>query len=230
MKYVDLEDKAARRIARHMGVTNGESEYALTGPRSPQGDTIRQHIAAERIVSSPELIAALADIESAESRIRKTKLSGLSVTEIRKFEASTLRPLIRGEEDRRKKHEIALPIGDATRRLLQLEESKLRHSRSTESEAIVKLNGFEKRGYSREDLLVLGAISDRTSQKGTEVRETIPEHLADPEGVKIVAELERLVEMQPGQIGYYFAGSPVQNVVHVADLLADTAPTIQDLS
>ena len=244
MRYVDLEDAIVRRAARHRSVEDGDSEYVLTSPRTNQRDTIDGHVESGRITDSPELRAALSDVEAAEQKIRQAKLANLSSKDKRDFEKSLFSELIKGVEtcrvkqlrqlsaaadERRKKYQVEMSAGNATRQLLQLEKSKLRFARTDESEAMVKLSGFEQQGYSESDLLVLGSISERTSAKAQEIRATIPEYLADSEGVKIIAELTRLVEMRPGEIMYFFKGSPVANVVHVGDLVGDTAPTIQDL-
>ncbi|MBT3272114.1 MAG: hypothetical protein HN368_03090 [Spirochaetales bacterium] len=245
MKYLDLEDKIIQRLARHSTVIAGDAVYTMTAPRNPQGAEISAHLKAERVVNSPDLESAMADVEAAEGKIRRINLNNLSSQEKRNFESSVFSELIKSVETRRikrvreiskkiderkAKHAIETPIGTATRQLLALEESKLRHSRIMESEAMSILNGFERRGYGRADLLVLGAISDRTNAKAAEVRETIPAHLADADGVKIIKELEQLVSLKPGEIPYYFAGSDSHQVVHVADLLGDTSPTIQDIA
>lgn len=245
MKFYELEDLVVRRLARHLSVTEGDAEYNLIGPRNPQRDIIAAHLKGERITASPDLQAALVDIEAAEAKIRKVRLSNLQPKELRHFEKSLFSELIKSVEnrrcqkirdiskqmdDRRQKNSVEPPMPDATRRLLALEESKLQHSRISESEAMVKLDGFERSGYSRADLLVLGSISDRTGAKAKEVGETIPAHLADSDGVKLVKELERLVSLKPGEIAYTFKGSTAQNVVHIGDLIGDTSPTIQDIA
>lgn len=245
MKFTDLQHEIVKRMARHSTVVDDDAVYAMIGNRNPQGDEIRQHVESERITNSPGLVAALSDVEAAEAKIRQTKLSGLSTPEIRKFEQSVFSGLIRGVEDRRvkrlrelantaderrKKAAIEMPLGEVARQSLALEESKLRHTRTTESTAMTALSGCEKRGYSRADLLVLGSISDRTNAKATEVRAAIPEHLADETGVKLLGELEHLVNQKPGEIAYFFKGSDALQAVHVGDLLSDTAPTVEDLA
>ena len=241
MIFSELEDQAIKRLARHMSVLDGKSSYTFHGPRQDMRATVEAHLKAKRIIDSPELEAALGSVRGAEARIRKLKLSGLSSKEVRDFERSIFSELTKAVEDRKHKRIMKLAneiderrkkvdTENPTARLLQLEEAKLRFSKIGEKQALSMLNRFERYGYSREALLVLGSISSKTAERANLVRGTIPEFMADQQGVEMLRELEHLVSSKIGHVEYHFAGSDAVQSIHVADLLSETAPSLQDIS
>ena len=241
MNFLEIEDQTIKRLSRHMTVAEGKSDYSYHGPRKNMRKTIEQHIAAKRIVDSPELTAAMAEVRKAESRIRKLKLSGLSSIEVRNFEKSVFSELIKAVESRKHKRIMTLAneidarrkkenTENPTARLLKLEEAKLQYSKLGEKNALTRIAGFERSGYSREDLLVLGSISNRTYERAQQVREMLPEYLADEEGVSMLKELEHLVNTKIGHVDYHFSGSSVVSSIHIADLLSEVEPSLHDVA
>jgi hypothetical protein len=183
-------------------------------------------------------------VASAESRIRKMRLSNINSSEARKFEKQIFSDLIRSCESNRLKEikstadalfkmqavEPPIDFMSTSAELLNLQTLQLRHKWTDESSAMAALNGMERRGYDPAELLVLSAISKRTNTRAQEVREQLPPRLANPDGLKLIQKLESLLELRTGEVGYSLKSAPGSNEkVNVCDLLADVAPTMRDL-
>ncbi|MBN1775271.1 MAG: hypothetical protein JW817_02265 [Clostridiales bacterium] len=241
MNYEEVIDTVVKRLALHEQVIDGDSEYLDTGRHQNRRDVFEQHVKAERVVSTPEIRAMLDDVRGAETRIRRCKLTGLSKSEILKFEKSAARDLIIGVETRKWKrlgaivHELdAMQTKPAVRpvaeQALELERLKLKHAFTDESEAMVALAHAEEHGYSESELLVLGSKGRRAFKRAQEVREALPPWVATTKGVGLLCEAQRLAESRPGTLEYHFKDSTVPNRIHVLDLVSELSPTVADLS
>ena len=251
MTISELEDVGIRKLARHQTVVEGKASYSL--PTRPSESDTRQmlegHRKAGRLQENVLLDSALQCVASMESKIRKVKLSGLSGSEIRRFQANTVSNLVKSVEDkkaarlkslletadqRRRDHEAKAAtrsLAENTARLVRLQELQLQHTFTDESAALARISAMERRGYDPAELLILSSKGKKATARAQQLRETVPEYLGDESGMGLLGELEELLELHPGELVYCLKDIPdVRQVVNVGDLLVDLSPTLEDVA
>lgn len=244
MNYMELEDRAIRKI---VGIENAveKSDFVLTNPRDASRRTMIDHYVKAGQLESPLLTKALTAVASAESGVRKARLSNLNSSEKRRFEKKIWSDLIRGAETQ-KAAEIKGVMDDLFKmktaekpsnysitgqELLKLQKLQLQNRWISESESLARMVHMQKYGYDETELLVLSAISEKAARRAKEVQENLPATLANDEGLKLIKKLETLLSLHAGEIGYSLKSAPgVTQVVHVADLLMDVEPKVEDLA
>jgi len=238
--YIDLEDLAVRKMVSIKSAIDS-GDYILTGPRNPDRRPFIDHMVRRGQIDSPLLTKALSAVAASESRIRKARLSNLSAPEKRRFEKQVFSDLIKSVETQRLKElqETADKLFkmrneekfiDSTKELLNLQKLQLKHKFTNESAAMALLSGMEKRGYSETELLILSSISKKTAVRAKEVQKILPPQLANDTGLGLIKKLENLLDLRPGEISYSLKDAPnVEEKVHVADLLQDVSPRVEDL-
>jgi hypothetical protein len=243
MNYSDLEE---RGIQRMIGIQAGidRNNFELPANRNPaRRSNIDSYIKSGEL-ESPAMVKAMTAVASAESRIRRAKLSNLAGRERLTFEKDIFRTLIRNVEISKlaeikttmdslfKMRNEEKPSNTTTAELLKLERLKLEHKYTAEDTALALMSHFEKYGYDGDELLCLSGISEKCHRRAEQVREQLPAELASPEAINLIKKLTELVELHSGQIGYVLKSMPtVVQKLHVGDLISSKIePTISDLA
>src|SRR6056297_3295591 len=197
MKFSELEDRAIRKLAK----TDGAESFAIH--RTPAGqrtglEKIQWFKEKNHLEENPILDFALSQIERAEERIRKARTQNLPGTELKRLKNQLLQDLIKAVEkrkrdaletslnkadERRKDYEEKEKSGsfpDTSREALRLEKLKLQHSFTAEDQALSRMAEAERSGkYDPLELLVLSGRTEKTFKRAAEIKEKIPEYLAD---------------------------------------------------
>ena len=250
MRFKEIEESILRKLTNHSRVIEGGSDYFT--PMKPDANKkamLESHRKAGRLNGNGLLDFAIGKVKEVEGRIRRTKLTGLSGSEVRKFQKSAISALVKAVEDRKSKR-LREKYGemvererayaekgknrsyqDSMKRHGRLDELKLQHTFTDESKAVATLGGMEKRGYDEIEVLILGSKGERAHNRAAELRETLPPFLSDDAGVQLLGEIKELVELRAGEISYSLKNFPnVQQKVNIADLMTDLVPRIEDIS
>jgi hypothetical protein len=251
MKFSELEDRAIRKLSDLTDRIEKQSfNVYRTQKENRQGrDKIEFFKDKGHLEENPLLDFALSQIKRTEEKIKKAKMQGLSGEEINRLKNKALQDLIVAVEkkkkdsllaalnktdEKRKTHEEReknASFPETNRESVRLEKLKLQHSFTPEDQALAKINKMESSGsYDPLELLVLSSKSERAFNRAAELREKIPESMAD-NGGQLIGQIEKLTETKAGQIPYTVKGSNSRSSVYVADLMDDSnlSPKIEDL-
>lgn len=249
MNFSDLESEGIERIGRHLGHVGGKAAYFPIVPADPgRGATLRQHLKAGRVANSPLLQEAqkIADKTALEIRKLRKRAGDLTPEQRREYElkinsnaiqamegvvTKQIESLLNDFDTRRKEYEANKTNRDYTKTtnaLLTLEELKLRHAFTDETQATVLLGRMAKSGYSEHEALLLASKGKQAYTKMKELFTELPPYLADENGITKLNEVKALLALQPGQLPYHFKTEDgtvnVENKIHVMDLIEQTAP------
>ncbi len=130
-------------------------------------------------------------VREAEAEIRRISATGLPGGERRRAKEAAIGALLRAVEQQtatainkvvkqldrlQKAHTESRKSADPTVELLRLERTKLRYAQADDKQAVGKIKGMYRKGYSEEELLVL-------ESKGEEAADDAAE--SEPEGAAV---------------------------------------------